>query len=116
MLAGSDDGTFFIWERHTASIVRVLRGDATIVNCVQPHPRLCLLASSGIDSCVRLWEPLAEDAEQQGRAVTDTDRAAQENQRRMNDDPIEMMLLNFGARVSAGGEEAVGHGIPCRTS
>ncbi|KAF0288714.1 WD and tetratricopeptide repeats protein 1 [Amphibalanus amphitrite] len=115
VLAGSDDGTFFIWERHTASIVRVLRGDSTIVNCVQPHPRLCLLASSGIDSCVRLWEPLAEHAEQE-RAVTDTDRAALDNQQRMNANPIDMMLLSFGARVATGTDDSVSQGVPCRTS
>ncbi|XP_037079395.1 WD and tetratricopeptide repeats protein 1-like [Pollicipes pollicipes] len=114
ILAGSDDGTFFIWERQTAAIVRVLRGDATIVNCVQPHPRLCLLASSGIDSCVRLWGPLPEGAPQE-RCVADAEHAAQANQQRMNADPMDMMLLNFGSRV-AGGDEAPGQGIPCRTS
>ena len=116
ILAGSDDGTFFVWDRHTCAIVRVLRGDGTIVNCVQPHPRLCLLASSGIDSCVRLWQPLAEHAEQ-ARAVPDAHRVAHENQSRMNADPIQMMLLNFGGRVAAGGDEAAGgHGTPCMTS
>ena len=55
--AGSDDGSFFIWERSTCNIVRVLRGDESIVNCIQPHPTNCLLATSGIESCIRLWSP-----------------------------------------------------------
>lgn len=57
-MAGSDDGCFFIWDRATGVVERVLRGDESIVNCLQPHPFTCLLASSGIDSVVRLWAPL----------------------------------------------------------
>lgn len=56
-MAGSDDGSFFIWDRETANIVRTLRGDDCIVNCVQPHPSTCVLATSGIDKVVRLWSP-----------------------------------------------------------
>lgn len=60
IVAGSDDGSFFIWEKSTTNIVRVLRGDESIVNCLQPHPSYCLLATSGIDPVVRLWSPRAE--------------------------------------------------------
>ena len=60
IVAGSDDGSFFIWEKHTTNIVRVLRGDDSIVNCLQPHPSQCLLATSGIDPVVRLWSPRQE--------------------------------------------------------
>lgn len=60
IVAGSDDGSFFIWERDTTNIVRVLRGDDRIVNCLQPHPSTCLLATSGIESVIRLWSPLPE--------------------------------------------------------
>lgn len=60
IMAGSDDGSFFIWDRKTTNIIRVLRGDDSIVNCLQPHPTSCLLASSGIDPVVRLWSPRPE--------------------------------------------------------
>lgn len=60
IVAGSDDGSFFIWDRHTTNIMRVLRGDDSIVNCLQPHPSYCLLATSGIDPVVRLWSPRPE--------------------------------------------------------
>lgn len=60
IVAGSDDGSFFIWEKSTTNIVRVLRGDESIVNCLQPHPSYCLLATSGIDPVVRLWSPQPE--------------------------------------------------------
>ena len=60
MVAGSDDGSFFIWDKITTNIVRVLRADESIVNCLQPHPSTCLLATSGIDPVVRLWSPRPE--------------------------------------------------------
>ena len=60
IVAGSDDGSFFIWEKSTTNIVRVLRGDDSIVNCLQPHPSICMLATSGIDPVVRLWSPRPE--------------------------------------------------------
>ena len=57
IVAGSDDGNIFFWEKATGRIVRVLHGDDSIVNCVQWHPSGPLLASSGIENIVRLWEP-----------------------------------------------------------
>jgi WD and tetratricopeptide repeat-containing protein 1 len=58
IVAGSDDGCIFIWDRTTGVIQRILKGDDSIVNCLQPHPTTCLMATSGIDSVVRLWAPL----------------------------------------------------------
>lgn len=40
--------------------MRVLQGDESIVNCLQPHPSYCFLATSGIDPVVRLWNPRPE--------------------------------------------------------
>uniref|UniRef100_F6RCG7 Anaphase-promoting complex subunit 4 WD40 domain-containing protein n=1 Tax=Ciona intestinalis TaxID=7719 RepID=F6RCG7_CIOIN len=57
IVAGSDDGSFFVWERATTNLVRVMRADDSIVNCLQPHPNTCMLATSGIDPIVRLWSP-----------------------------------------------------------
>ena len=57
IVAGSDDGVIFIWERDSTQLVRALRADSNIVNCLQPHPSQFLLASSGIDSAIRLWSP-----------------------------------------------------------
>lgn len=60
IVAGSDDGAFFIWDRQTTNIVKILKGDDSIVNCLQPHPTTCLLATSGIDQVIRLWSPRPE--------------------------------------------------------
>uniref|UniRef100_A0A8C9RF46 WD and tetratricopeptide repeats 1 n=1 Tax=Scleropages formosus TaxID=113540 RepID=A0A8C9RF46_SCLFO len=107
IVSGSDDGSFFIWEKETTNLVRILQGDESIVNCLQPHPSYCFLATSGIDPVVRLWNPRPES--ENGRVVEDMDGASQANQRRMNADPLEVMLLNMGYRItglsSSGGPE-----------
>ncbi|KAK3786734.1 hypothetical protein RRG08_000942 [Elysia crispata] len=100
VVAGSDDGSFFIWDKITTNIVRVLRADESIVNCLQPHPSTCLLATSGIDPVVRLWSPRPEDGTENDREVNNCDDAAMANQKRMNADPLEVMLRNMGYRIS----------------
>jgi len=100
VVAGSDDGKFFIWDKETTNIVRVLRGDESIVNCLQGHPIAPVLATSGIDPVVRLWQPLPEDGGSNERRVEDAKDAATKNQRRMNADPFETILLNMGYRMS----------------
>ncbi|XP_061713918.1 WD and tetratricopeptide repeats protein 1 [Cydia pomonella] len=110
--AGSDDGSMFIWCRRTGNIVRCLRGDESIVNCVQLHPAACLLATSGIEPCVRLWSPRPEDGVEEPRVVLDLGSAAHENQRRMRSDPFEAMLLN----ISFAGADRDLHSPACRAS
>nr|XP_037281191.1 WD and tetratricopeptide repeats protein 1-like [Rhipicephalus microplus]XP_037281192.1 WD and tetratricopeptide repeats protein 1-like [Rhipicephalus microplus] len=99
VVAGSDDGSFFVWDKQSTNLVRVMRGDDSIVNCLQPHPSTCLLATSGIDPVVRLWSPKPEDGKKEDREVIDSEDAAVANQRRMNADPLEVMLMNMGYRV-----------------
>jgi len=118
IMAGSDDGKFFIWDRETTNLARVLRGDETIVNCLQPHPVSPLLASSGIDPVVRLWEPGPQDGRENFRAVADCEAVATSNQRRMNADPFETILLNMGYRMNTEDEEDEGgeRAVQCRAS
>ncbi|KAL0275580.1 UNVERIFIED_CONTAM: hypothetical protein PYX00_003392 [Menopon gallinae] len=124
IVAGSDDGSFFIWDRYTTNIVQVLKGDDSVVNCLQPHPTSCLLATSGIDPVVRLWSPLPEDGTKNERVVLNLDDAALANQKRMNSDPFEVMLMNMGFRIASAAGEGEGESeetnrVPspgCRTS
>ncbi|XP_054274371.1 DDB1- and CUL4-associated factor 6-like isoform X1 [Macrosteles quadrilineatus] len=58
VMSGSDCGHVFVWERETARLVMLLEADHHVVNCLQPHPYLPLLATSGIDYDVKLWAPL----------------------------------------------------------
>ncbi|KAJ1645294.1 hypothetical protein LPJ64_003104 [Coemansia asiatica] len=53
--SGSDDGHVFIWDRDSMDIVQIIRGDHEIVNIVEGHPSLPLIAVSGIDSEIHLF-------------------------------------------------------------
>ncbi|KAL2340008.1 hypothetical protein Fmac_007948 [Flemingia macrophylla] len=57
--SGSDDGRWFIWEKRTGRLVKMLNGDESVVNCVQCHPFDSVVATSGIDSTIKLWTPNA---------------------------------------------------------
>ncbi|XP_014210144.1 WD and tetratricopeptide repeats protein 1 isoform X2 [Copidosoma floridanum] len=95
IIAGSDDGSFFTWDRYTTNIVRVLKGDSRIVNCLQPHPSMCLLATSGIDQVIRLWSPLPEDGSENVWEVKNANEAAIANYLRMNSEQFELMPFNI---------------------
>lgn len=119
VMAGSDDAKIFIWDRKSENQVLALSGDDSIVNCLQPHPFTCLLASSGIDSVVKLWGPIGEN-ETNKFLVKDTDKVADENQKRMNSDPIETMLLSMSRSIrylerQDSDDDQRGH-LPCRPS
>ncbi|KAJ8003901.1 hypothetical protein DPEC_G00153210 [Dallia pectoralis] len=60
VLSGSDCGHIFIWDRETGEHVMLLEADQHVVNCLQPHPYEPLLATSGIDSNIKIWSPLEE--------------------------------------------------------
>ncbi|XP_039070107.1 WD and tetratricopeptide repeats protein 1-like isoform X1 [Hibiscus syriacus] len=57
--SGSDDGRWFIWEKKTGRLIKMLLGDDAVVNCVQCHPFDCFVATSGIDNTIKLWTPTA---------------------------------------------------------
>lgn len=86
--SGSDDGRWFIWEKRTARLVKVLAGDDNVVNCVQCHPFDCCIATSGIDESIKLWSPRAEapsavSGGPAGPEIGDTVRVMADNQDRM---------------------------------
>ncbi|CAG9857312.1 unnamed protein product [Phyllotreta striolata] len=115
--AGSDDGIIFVWERKRCGIVTAVVGDVSIVNCIQPHPSACLIASSGIDTGVKLWSPLPEPDDEyfvNPRGVSNIPAVVEANQHRMAMDPLESMLINMGYRLS---DMPVPNEVPsCQTS
>ena len=56
-MSGSDCGHIFFWNKKTGRIENLLEADKHVVNCVQENPSFPVLASSGIDYNVKLWEP-----------------------------------------------------------
>ena len=62
IVSGSDDGRLFIWDRASGNPVFVAEADSYILNCVQPHPFDVMLATSGIDNTIGIWEPTSSQA------------------------------------------------------
>eukprot|EP00063_Salmo_salar_P031740 XP_014006575.1 PREDICTED: DDB1- and CUL4-associated factor 6-like isoform X1 [Salmo salar] len=60
VLSGSDCGHIFIWDRETGEHLMLLEADQHVINCLQPHPYEPLLATSGIDSNIKIWSPMEE--------------------------------------------------------
>lgn len=49
VVSGSDDGYFFLWRRESGVIHGIYEGDESVVNVIEAHPTLPLIAVSGID-------------------------------------------------------------------
>ncbi|CAG9818494.1 unnamed protein product [Phaedon cochleariae] len=62
VMSGSDCGHVFVWRRDSGALRMLLQADQHVVNCLQPHPTLPLLATSGIDHDVKLWAPVLQEA------------------------------------------------------
>lgn len=62
VISGSDCGNVFIWDRKTESIVQWMAADQEgVVNCLEGHPSFPILATSGLDSDVKIWMPTKTD-------------------------------------------------------
>ncbi|XP_067109795.1 DDB1- and CUL4-associated factor 8 [Osmerus mordax] len=62
VVSGSDCGHIYLWDKFSARIVQFMEGDkGGVVNCLEPHPHLPGLATSGLDHDVKLWAPTAEN-------------------------------------------------------
>ncbi|XP_073423119.1 DDB1- and CUL4-associated factor 8 [Dendrobates tinctorius] len=62
VVSGSDCGHIFLWDKSSCQIVQFMDGDkGGVVNCLEPHPHLPVLATSGLDYDVKIWLPTAKD-------------------------------------------------------
>lgn len=78
VVSGSDCGNIFFWDAHSEVIVNCLNGDENgVVNCLEPHPLLPILATSGLDDDVKVWMPKCSDEPQ----LQDLMNTVQTNQR-----------------------------------
>ncbi|OVA08871.1 WD40 repeat [Macleaya cordata] len=59
VVSGSDCGRIFIWRKKDGELMRAMEADKHIVNCIEPHPHVTMLASSGIEHDIKLWIPKA---------------------------------------------------------
>ena len=61
VMSGSDCGRVFVWNRFSGKLVMLWEADRHVVNCLQPHPTLPILATSGIDYDIKLWAPICDE-------------------------------------------------------
>ncbi|KAL3314966.1 hypothetical protein Ciccas_006400 [Cichlidogyrus casuarinus] len=58
VISGSDDGFIYFWDRESEGIVAWLHADrGGVVNVLEPHPSLPVLATSGLDNSFKIWTP-----------------------------------------------------------
>lgn len=60
VVSGSDCGRIFIWKKKGGKLVALMKGDDTVVNCLEPHPYATILATSGIEDTIKIWSPESE--------------------------------------------------------
>ncbi|GKV23961.1 hypothetical protein SLEP1_g33630 [Rubroshorea leprosula] len=61
VVSGSDCGRIFIWRKKGGELIRVIEADKHVVNCIESHPHTTVLASSGIETDIKIWTPKAEE-------------------------------------------------------
>ncbi|RAL48431.1 hypothetical protein DM860_005855 [Cuscuta australis] len=61
VVSGSDCGRIFIWKKKDGELVNLLEGDRHVVNCIVSHPHTSVLASSGIETDIKIWTPKATE-------------------------------------------------------
>nr|CAD7573422.1 unnamed protein product [Timema californicum] len=62
IVSGSDCGYIYFWEKETESIVQWMAGDENgVVNCLEPHPEIPVIATSGLDDDIKIWVPSCEN-------------------------------------------------------
>ncbi|XP_047620117.1 DDB1- and CUL4-associated factor 8-like [Phacochoerus africanus] len=61
VVSGSDCGHIFLWEKSSCQIVQFMEGDkGGTINCLEPHPYLPVMATSGLDHDAKIWAPTAK--------------------------------------------------------
>ncbi|KAG8097136.1 hypothetical protein GUJ93_ZPchr0013g35771 [Zizania palustris] len=82
--SGSDDGRWFIWDKRTGRLIKMLVGDGAVVNCIQSHPYDCAVATSGIDNTIKLWTPDVNATSIDDGPEIDVSSVIENNQRKLS--------------------------------
>ncbi|KAK3018810.1 hypothetical protein RJ639_003042 [Escallonia herrerae] len=94
IMSGSDCGHIFFWKKKEAEIVRLMVGDCQIVNHLEPHPNLPVLASCGIEKKVKLWAPMSKDVRplpHDAEKIMESNRRGREDQEQITFTPDVIM-------------------------
>lgn len=105
IMSGSDCGHIFFWDKNTEAIVQFMRGDESgVVNALVGHPQFPILATSGLDSDVKIWVPSCEEDPEMKQEISWMKElkktVAQNLQDRLDEQPYRVDVfetdLNFG--------------------
>jgi len=92
---GSDCGNLFIWEKASGCLVQLLEADESVVNGIAPHPLgLPILATCGIDSDAKIFEPFDHYTFDQKRAVSVMEKNIQ-----FIEEPEEPSMISFSQLI-----------------
>ncbi|THV08513.1 WD40 repeat-like protein [Dendrothele bispora CBS 962.96] len=108
--SGSDDGNLFIWRKSTGELHGIYEGDGSVVNVIEPHPYLPLVAVSGIDYTVKLFAPTNRASD--FSRIYDAEGIIQRNAERPTDYPairrIDLVSLLASMRAASAGGGQLG--------
>lgn len=129
---GSDDGQAYIYEAESGHCISALQADEDVVNCVQAHPSDPVLATSGIESVVRIWSPAGLDDSRTSQTEDALKNMIESNQKRLsrgqytlriNSNILPMLTENpqlllraLGDRIAGDEESDNDEEVPCRVS
>ncbi|KAH0567477.1 DDB1- and CUL4-associated factor 8-like isoform X1 [Cotesia glomerata] len=83
IVSGSDCGNIFFWDKNSEAIVQWMQGDDQgVINRLEPHPFVPMLATSGLDNDVKIWAPTSGLPP----AMKDLDVCVKTNMKRRADD------------------------------
>jgi len=99
--SGSDDGRIFIWEKNTSRLVNMMKGDRDVVNVISGHPFDCVMATSGIENHVKIWEPILEAPADLKQAEDIARKNRQNAQSRSERNVIPLALIRQLIRVNS---------------
>ncbi|KAK7261399.1 hypothetical protein RIF29_27708 [Crotalaria pallida] len=105
VLSGSDCGHIFIWKKKGAELVRLVVGDQHVVNQLEPHPHIPILATCGIEKNVKIWAPLPTDTPPlpvNVKEITEANRQGREDRSRITLTPdVILHVLRLQRRQAA---------------
>eukprot|EP00963_Diacronema_lutheri_P007196 scaffold630_cov350-Pavlova_lutheri.AAC.7 len=129
---GSDDGHAYLYEAGSGKCIAALQADEDVVNCVQAHPSDPVLATSGIESVVRIWSPAGRDESRTSQSESVLESMIESNQKRLsrgqytlriNSNILPMLTENPQLLLRALGDRMAGdedseneEEVPCRVS
>ncbi|KXN89623.1 WD repeat protein iqw1 [Leucoagaricus sp. SymC.cos] len=105
VVSGSDDGNFFVWDKSTTQLNGIYEGDGSIVNVIEGHPSLPLIAVSGIDTTVKLFAP-ARGASRFSR-LEYADQILETNSRPVPTFDLRMLLAEAMLRSGSSSNECI---------